>query len=176
MKPENEKNLIKQLSIDEGRKNFPYLDTVGIWTIGIGRNLKVGLSDDELLLIFQKTDKKTYLDLVNYFKVHPLTELQIDYLFKNDINKHTEKLFKLLPWIKNLSEIRQCVLINMAFNMGEGNGVVGLTSFKNTLSLIENGKYEDAARNMLMSKWAAQVHGRAQRLAKQMQTNIWQIN
>ena len=52
----------------------------------------------------------------------------------------------------------------MAYNMG----VTGLLKFKNTLKNIENEKYIEASNQMLDSKWAKQVKGRAQELAAQM--------
>jgi len=54
----------------------------------------------------------------------------------------------------------------MAFNLG----TKGLMKFKNTLALIQAGKFDDAAHAMLASKWASQVGIRATRLARQMQT------
>jgi lysozyme len=58
----------------------------------------------------------------------------------------------------------------MAFQMG----VTGLMGFKNTLALVEQGKYQDAAENMLKSKWAQQTPARAQRISNQMRTGDWQ--
>ena len=74
-----------------------------------------------------------------------------------------------LPWIDKLTPARQAALINMAFNLGIG----GLLGFKNTLAAIEQGDYVRAARGMLASKWATQVHGRADELAAQMRTGEW---
>jgi lysozyme len=57
----------------------------------------------------------------------------------------------------------------MAFQMG----TAGLFAFTNTLSLIELGLYEEAAANMLKSKWATQTPARAKRLSEQMRTGNW---
>ena len=44
--------LIVQLKVHEGVRKFVYLDTEGIETIGVGRNLvDRGLSDDEIELM-----------------------------------------------------------------------------------------------------------------------------
>ena len=127
-------DLLKQeLKIDEGIRNKPYVDTVGKTTIGVGRNLTdVGLSNEE-----------------------------VDYLLNNDINKASKQLFEALPWVVNLSDVRQRALVNMAFNLG----IKGLLGFINTLNLIQNGKYEEASEAMLKSKWASQVGARAKRLS-----------
>lgn len=66
--------------------------------------------------------------------------------------------------IKNLSPARQDVLINMAFNLGVG----GLYNFKMMWNAIYSGDYDRAADEMLDSKWARQVKGRATRLADEM--------
>ena len=65
-----------------------------------------------------------------------------------------------------LDDVRQRVLLDMAFNLG----VVGLLSFKRTLGVIEAGRYELAAAMMLDSKWAGQVGQRAERLSRMMAT------
>ena len=77
---------------------------------------------------------------------------------------------KALPWVAQLDEIRQAVLIGMAFQMG----TAGLVGFKNTLAMIERGDYAGAAQGMLNSRWAQQTPARAHRMARQMETGTWQ--
>src|SRR3990167_2961161 len=84
-----EERCRKQLERDEGRSSTLYYDSLQIPTIGIGRNLKRGLSADE-----------------------------IDYLFANDYRNHQQELLEVLPWSKDLDEARFGALLNMAFNMG----------------------------------------------------------
>jgi len=128
--------LKSELTRDEGRKPRIYKDTVGKVTGGVGRNLTdVPFSDDE-----------------------------IDLMLGNDIGKVCKQLDARLPWWRTLSEARQRVLANMAFNMG----IDGLLGFKNTLALIQGGNYAEAAAAMLQSKWAGQVGDRAKRLAEMM--------
>ncbi len=86
------------------------------------------------------------------------------FLLANDIAKVEKQLDERLPWWRTLSINRQRVLINMAFNMG----IFGLLGFKNTLAFVQAGDYARAADNMLISKWAKQVKGRAVRLAELM--------
>ena len=93
-----------------------------------------------------------------------ITEEEALYLLRNDIEKITKRLKKEIKFFDTLNEPRQWVLINMAYNMG----VTGLLKFKNTLKNIENEKYIEASNQMLDSKWAKQVKGRAQELAAQM--------
>lgn len=125
-----------ELIRDEGMRLKPYRDTVGKLTIGVGRNL-----DDV-----------------------GITQTEAAHLLDSDIRRTAEELDRSLPWWRSLDEVRQRVLLNMAFNMG----VTGLRGFKNTLAAVQAGKYEDAAAGMLASKWAQQVGQRAQRLADMM--------
>ena len=93
-----------------------------------------------------------------------------EFVFRNRLKLLDADLSDRLPWITKLDPARKGVLINMAFQMG----VAGLLGFKNTLALIQAGKYQDAAKAMLQSKWATQTPARAQRLSNQMATGKWQ--
>ena len=68
-----------------------------------------------------------------------------------------------------LNRPRQAVLVNMAFNLG----LPRLKRFRRMIQEIELGAYASAAREMLDSKWAQQVGGRAVELAEQMRTGQW---
>lgn len=91
-------------------------------------------------------------------------------LLGNDIEKASAALRTQLPWTVNLDDARQGVLVNMTFNMGIGT----VLKFKETLAHIQAGDYAAAASGMLQSNWAKQVGPRADRLANQMRTGIWQ--
>lgn len=86
----NKNRFIKQIRFHEGVHNQLYLDTLGIETIGVGRNLRDnGLEDDE-----------------------------VDYLLSNDIAKVESELDRELPWWRDLDEVRQRCLADLVFNMG----------------------------------------------------------
>ena len=138
-------NLTDQLRRDEGTKATAYQDHLGYWTIGVGR-----------LIDSRKPGAGLRPD-------------EIDYLLRNDINDRVAALQKALPWFVKLDEARQGVLINMAFQMG----TAGLLAFRQTLALVRDGKYTEAADQMLKSKWAEQTPGRAKRLSEQMKTGEW---
>jgi len=135
----NRDALRQALIRDEDVRLKPYLDPLGKWTIGAGRNLTdVGISLSEAY-----------------------------YLLDNDIDKALRDCAqKFGPWFGELDPVRQSVLVQMAFNLGIG----GLSQFTQTLAAVRRGDYKDAASLMLQSKWASQVHGRAARLAAQMET------
>lgn len=132
----NHTKLAEQLTVDEGRRAQIYLDTVGKWTGGVGRNL----SD------------------------RPFSDDEIDLMLRNDIKGVERDLDRRLPWWREMSEARQNVLANMAFNLG----INRLLGFVNTLTLMRARRYDAAASAMLDSKWARQVGARAVRLAAQM--------
>lgn len=95
-----------------------------------------------------------------------ISDDECNILLGNDIARTKKDVQMFLPWVSSLNEARQIVIISMAFNMG----IHGLLGFKNTLSLIQAGRYKEASDNMLQSKWATQVGKRANELAKIMET------
>lgn len=137
--------LTAQLRRDEGWRPLAYQDSMGLLTIGVGR-----------LIDSRKPGAGLRPD-------------EIDYLLRNDITDRVQALTKALPWFGALDEARQGVLINMAFQMG----TVGLLAFRQTLALVRDGKYAEAADQMLKSKWAEQTPARAKRLSEQMKIGEW---
>ncbi len=67
-----------------------------------------------------------------------------------------------IDFYPNLTQARKDVLIEMCFNLG----LEGLLGFKNTLRLMGESRHEEAAVQMLKSKWAEQVGRRAKTLAE----------
>lgn len=131
--------LVEQLTLHEGLRLKPYRCTAGKLTIGIGRNLEDrGITTEEAM-----------------------------YLLQNDINSIWLQLANRLPYFLNLSEVRQRVLIDMAFNLG----IEGLLAFRKTLAHVAAGRYAEAATEMLDSRWADQVGERSRRLSRMMRTN-----
>jgi GH24 family phage-related lysozyme (muramidase) len=129
--------LRAELTRDEGRRNRIYKDTVGKTSGGVGRNLDdVGLMDDE-----------------------------IDLMLTNDIGRAERFLDANLPWWRQLDDVRQRVLMNMAFNMAGR-----LLGFHMMLAAAKAGDYETAANEMANSIWAKQVGDRAERLEQMMRT------
>lgn len=64
-----------------------------------------------------------------------------------------------------LDPVRQMVIMNMIFNMGNR-----FDQFKKMIAAIEVGDYIEASAQMLDSNWARTVKGRAVHLAEQMKT------
>lgn len=134
--------LMAQLNIDEGRRNKLYKDTAAPpkLTIGVGRNIEDrGLRDDE-----------------------------IDLMLSNDIDEAAAIARSLCPVFDKLGDVRQEVLVNMAFNMGSPR----LSGFKMMLAAVAAADYQEAADQMENSAWYRQVGARAERLVKAMRTGI----
>lgn len=137
--------LTAMLRRDEDEVLHAYQDHLGFWTIGVGR-------------------------LIDERKGGGISKAESAMLLMNDIDQRVRDLQRRAPWIFTLSPVRQGALLNMAFQMG----VDGLLTFKNTLLLVQQGKFDAAAIAMLQSKWASQTPERAKRVADQMRTNTWQ--
>ena len=152
--------LDKQLRVDEGCILHVYKDSLGLYTIGIGRCLETkGLSVTECnYLNLDVYDKKGVIDAL---KVRGITQVEADQLLSNDINEFTDELYNRITWIESAPEVVKIVLLNMAFNLG----IAGLMSFHTTLGLIQSGNYIEASNQMLLSKWKDQVGDRAVRLS-----------
>lgn len=91
-------------------------------------------------------------------------------MLDNDISYFDDKLSSELSFYNNLDEVRKAVLIDMAFNLG----LHGLLAFKKTLHLISMGNYGMAASEMMNSKWATQVKGRAAELSEAMRSGAFE--
>lgn len=95
-----------------------------------------------------------------------LSDDEIQLLLTNDIVAATATARSLVPGFENLDDVRQEVLVNMALNLGYQR----LGGFKNFLADVNSSDFEDAAKEMLNSKWATQVGARAIRLSNAMRT------
>ncbi len=142
--------LIQELVRDEGEKLVAYDDATGKpvkpgttvvahVTIGVGRALDV----------------------------NGITPTESRYLLSNDIDRTLEGLRASLAWFDTLSDVRQRVLCNMAFNVG----VNGLLKFHDLMRYCESQQWSLAADEMVDSHWYRQVGERAERLEAMMRTD-----
>lgn len=131
----NKRNLAEHLRNVEDEVLHAYNDHLGFITIGVGRLL----------------DKR---------KGGGISREESAYLLNNDMQKVENQILQKIPFYIGLSENQKIALCSMAFQMGIG----GLMEFKNTLSLLERGEYEAAAKEALNSRWATQTPNRARRV------------
>ncbi len=152
--------LIAALKRDEGLRLKAYPDPLSPraktgkgsgapWTIGYGRAR--GIQEGQVI-----------------------TEATAEAWLIEDAREHNRVIHAALPWLKRLDPVRRRVIENMHFNMGWDDPKTpqreGLSGFVNTLAHVEAGRYAQAAAGMRASLWAKQVQGRADRLAREMET------
>ena len=117
--------LKQSIKKHEGLKLKPYHCPKGKLTIGYGRNL-----EDNGITIHE-AEKMLETDLLN---------IKLE-------------LVDNIKFFHNLDDIRQNVLIEMAYQMGTPK----LLSFKNTLKFMEKKDFINASKEMLNSKWHEQM-------------------
>jgi len=123
--------LIDMLKRHEGVKDKVYRDTGGLEHIGCGRNISEtgpGLSEDE-----------------------------IDYLLKNDLERCEAELSAEYVWFRDLEGARRDAIMNIFFNLG----ATRFRGFKNAIAAMGDKDYDRAAVEFMDSLWAKQVGGRA---------------
>ena len=150
-------HLLEELVKHEGLRLQVYQDTLGIDTIGIGRNLKDrGISKEEL----DELDIPT----IDHVYEYGITEADAMLLAENDVQIVEEELLRAHPCVEDLDAVRQLVLVDMAFNMG----VPRLCKFVKMWNAIHENKFDAASKEMLDSRWANQVKSRSTKLANAM--------
>jgi len=138
--------LMKELIMDEGYKYEIYLDHLGYPTLGVGH------------LITEK-DEEHGKEVGTVVHDERITEC-----LNNDIDTVCLELDTYEPWWRGLDDNRQRILANMCFNLGYPR----LKGFKKLLHALQLKKFEEAAIEMMDSKWATQVGDRAKRLRDRM--------
>ena len=135
---EQNKRITSLLIRHEGMKLRAYFCPAGKITIGVGRNLEDnGISEEEAL-----------------------------YLLENDIIRIRLGASRAFEWFRDLSEVRQEVVISMIFNLGFSK----FADFRGMIAALSRGDFDRAASEMLSSRWAGQVGKRAAELADMMRT------
>lgn len=119
----NLERIKKQLKEHEGVRHKVYKDSLGIETIGVGRNLRdVGLSDKE-----------------------------IEYLLDNDVQRVIKELQDNFVWFYDLSIPRKEALVNMCFNLGI-NRLKGFKNMLGYMRVGNFDKAADEALNSRWAK------------------------
>jgi len=127
--------IADDLKNDEGWVPHAYQDHLGFWTVGYG------------FLVDKRRNGR-------------IPQPVADYWLNWEIDRIWERLSEALPWFDDLPEQVQRALVNMAYQMG----VSGLLGFRQTLALLADGKYAEAADQAMRSRWADQTPNRARRV------------
>lgn len=98
-----------------------------------------------------------------------ITEAEARMMLNYDIEVSRSKLLRY-KWFNKLNNPRQDAIINMVFNLG----MPRFLGFKRTIGYLKLEDYENAAIEMMDSKWANQVGDRATELAAIILTGKYQ--
>ena len=142
----NKDVLREEIAADEGCKYEVYLDHLGLPTCGVGHLITE--NDEEY-------DKPVGT---------VVEEERVRRLFSLDIAVTIDECKVLYPDFDNFDEELQHILCNMMFNMGRPR----LSRFKLMQAAIDNKDFNEAAEQMINSRWHDQVPNRAKRLVKRM--------
>jgi lysozyme len=132
----------------EGYRKMPYHDRNGDISVGYGYNLTknpLELSPRQIKIIHRQGVSKE----------------KAEFFVSEMCNRLDTQLHETYSWYSQLPVTSQYVMLDMGYNMGLG----GLGKFTKTIKLIENRRFTQASQEMLKSKWARQVYGRAIDLA-----------
>lgn len=94
-----------------------------------------------------------------------ISEGEARFMLGNDIARAFGAAGKY-RWFSRLSDNRQRVILDMLFNLG----ATRFATFKRMIAALERGNFEDAAAEMIDSKWAHQVKSRAWKLVDMMRS------
>jgi len=143
--------MVETLKADEGYSDTPYQDIVGVWTIYHGNTI-----------LYTRGNQRVTASTIGGNR---------DEAEKNLYCGIQSAIKKAQGYVNNfheLSDVRQCVLVMMAYQLG-----FNLYSFKDTKFLIENNAHKQAADEMMDSKWAKQTYRRAKKLTNMYKLDKW---
>lgn len=151
----------------EGLRLWAYLDSLMIWTIGVGFNLeragaaealaKAGVNYDMIWAAIEECKKAGGgRKPGQHTPVALITAEQADALLGADIAEASVGATKLCPDMATWPPTAQAVLIDLVFNMG----VSRLSSWKHTLASFNAKDWKGVAKNLSISEpWYTQVGG-----------------
>ena len=142
----NIQQLREQLEIDEGVKYVIYLDHLGLPTFGIGH-------------LVTKTDPESGQAVGT-----PISKERVADCFDMDVQSVINDCNKLYKDFEDLPEEVQQIIANMMFNMG----YTRLSKFKGMKRGVDSKDWNQAADEMVDSRWYRQVTNRANRLVERM--------
>jgi lysozyme len=142
----NKDRLREEIAADEGCKMEIYLDHLGLPTMGIGHLLT--------------QDDPEYNQPVGTV----ITEERVRQLFALDIAVTIEDCRMIYPDFEELPEEAQLVIANMCFQLGRPR----FSKFRKMKAAIDERRWNDAADEMVDSRWHDQTPNRAKRLVKRI--------
>nr|5EWX_A Chain A, Endolysin,Immunoglobulin G-binding protein A,Endolysin [synthetic construct]5EWX_B Chain B, Endolysin,Immunoglobulin G-binding protein A,Endolysin [synthetic construct] len=101
-----------------------------------------------------------------------ITKDEAEKLFNQDVDAAVRGILrnaKLKPVYDSLDAVRRAALINMVFQMGE----TGVAGFTNSLRMLQQKRWDEAAVNLAKSRWYNQTPNRAKRVITTFRTGTW---
>lgn len=142
----NIEDLRVQLEIDEGVVYEVYLDHLGYATFGIGH-------------LIREDDPEHGWEVGT-----EVSESRVAEAFESDIETVLSDCNTLYSDFEELPEEAQQIIANMMFNLGRPR----LSAFKGMKAGVDAGDWNEAADQMVDSRWYKQVGARAERLVERM--------
>lgn len=142
----------RQIAHHEGQKNYPYKDSKGLWTIGIGH--LIGNGSDEALAAS---------DYSEYSESNPMPESEVTELFEEDLEDH-KAIAEGYDFYEGMSKKGKRAILDLTFNMGDFYNKKlpnGNYEWANLRTQLDAGKWDEAADNLASSAYARQVGQRA---------------
>nr|3PBL_A Chain A, D(3) dopamine receptor, Lysozyme chimera [synthetic construct]3PBL_B Chain B, D(3) dopamine receptor, Lysozyme chimera [synthetic construct] len=164
LKQRRRKNIFEMLRIDEGLRLKIYKDTEGYYTIGIGHLLTKSPSLNAAKSELDKAIGRNTNGVI--------TKDEAEKLFNQDVDAAVRGILrnaKLKPVYDSLDAVRRAALINMVFQMGE----TGVAGFTNSLRMLQQKRWDEAAVNLAKSRWYNQTPNRAKRVITTFRTGTW---
>ena len=118
---------------------------------------------------YRCTAKKLTIGIGRNLEDVGISEDEAETLLRHDIIEVTKQLLNAFPWMGALNDARISALINFTFNVGIGT----VKKFKITLGHLKNHAFEEAADEMLTSRWSEQVGERSKEVTEQLRTGKW---
>nr|4EJ4_A Chain A, Delta-type opioid receptor, Lysozyme chimera [synthetic construct] len=158
------RNIFEMLRIDEGLRLKIYKNTEGYYTIGIGHLLTKSPSLNAAKSELDKAIGRNTNGVI--------TKDEAEKLFNQDVDAAVRGILrnaKLKPVYDSLDAVRRAALINMVFQMGE----TGVAGFTNSLRMLQQKRWDEAAVNLAKSRWYNQTPNRAKRVITTFRTGTW---
>jgi len=128
-----DQQAMEMIKRHEGKRNAPYRDSLGLWTVGYGHLIGDGRS---LPAEWNRT----------------FSDQEIDALFAQDYAKHKQAAERI-PGFEKANDTGKAAIIDLTFNMGPA----WFRRFPNASAALARGDFETFANEMQNSLWFRQV-------------------
>lgn len=103
-------------------------------------------------------------DTIGYGTKLPLSEEEAALILEYRLKAKIKELEQREPFVNKLPLEKQEIIAEMCYQMG----VSGVLKFRNMWAALKAEDYDEAAAQMLDSRWAVQTPNRAKKLAQKM--------